>query len=78
AAPAACTNDDIGINTVLELEREPCNSHDRNAIKVLLPAKPQTPPPPLLPSSQPSAPSRFLGYIPGRIAVLLAPVLDTS
>lgn len=78
AAPAARTNDDIASNTVLELEREPYNSHDRNAIKVLLPATPQTPPPPLLPDSQPSAPSRFLGYIPGRIAVLLAPVLDAS
>ncbi|CAM9988488.1 unnamed protein product, partial [Ectocarpus fasciculatus] len=78
AAPAACANDDIGSNTVLELEREPYNIHDRNAIKVLLPATPQTPPPPLLQGSQPSTPSRFLGYIPGRIAVLLAPVLDAS
>lgn len=47
--------------TALVLEREPWNSHDENAIKVLLPA---------------SLGSRFLGYIPGRIASLLAPIID--
>lgn len=49
--------------TPLILEREPCNSHDENAIKVLLPA---------------SLGSRFLGYIPGRIAALLAPIIDAA
>lgn len=67
----------IGGDTALELEREPYNSHDRNAIKVLLPAsrQPQQSPPGGQPSAQSS---RFLGYIPGRIAVLLAPLLDAS
>lgn len=48
-------------DTALQLEREPCNSHDPNAIKVLLP---------------PSLGATFLGYVPGRVAVLLAPFLD--
>ena len=66
----------VGGDTALELEREPYNSHDHNAIKVLLPALRQ---PHQSPGGQLSAqPSRFLGYIPGRIAVLLAPLLDAS
>lgn len=63
AGPATSPHS-ICSNTALELEREPYNSHDRNAIKVLLPP--------------PAWPSRFLGYVPGRIAVLLAPLLDAS
>ncbi|CAM9340718.1 unnamed protein product, partial [Scytosiphon promiscuus] len=71
------TSDGIGSNTTLQLEREPHNSHDPNAIKVLLPPLAGAPSP--FPSSQASEPgARFLGYIPGRIAVLLAPVLDAS
>lgn len=50
-----------GAGAVLTLEREPYNSHDQNAIKVLLP---------------PSAGSRFLGYIPGRVASILALIID--
>lgn len=54
-------NTTVEPGTALVLEREPGNSHDENAIKVLLPA---------------SLGSRFLGYIPGRIASLLAPIID--
>lgn len=50
-------------NTALQLEREPCNIHDANAIKVLLP---------------PSLGATFLGYVPGRVAILLAPFLDAA
>lgn len=50
-------------NTTLPLEREPCNSHDANAIKVLLPT---------------SLGATFLGYVPARVAVLLAPFLDAA
>lgn len=69
--PPPNTIANINGDPVLELEREPYNAHDRNAIKVLV-----APPP----SQQqlPRLPSRFLGYIPGRIAVLLAPLMDGS
>lgn len=49
----------------LELQREPQNSHDENAIKVLLP------------STLGERPS-FVGYVPGRLAALLSPILDAN
>lgn len=62
------SGDDPAPNTPLELEREPDNAHDMNAIKVLLPA----------PSPSQGRKARFLGYIPGRVAVLLAGLLDAT
>lgn len=70
--PAPDTNTSINGDTALELEREPYNAHDRNAIKVLVA------PPPSQQQQPPRRPSRFLGYIPGRVAVLLAPLMDGS
>ena len=59
-----CNNTAIGPDTALVLEREPSNSYDQNAIKVLHPAS--------------SLGLRFLGYIPARVAALLAPILDAA
>ena len=67
-APSAADGNGLNIppDTPLELEREPLNNFDRNAIKVILP-----------PSLRGRREDGFLGYIPGRVAALLAPLIDT-
>ncbi|CAM9547919.1 unnamed protein product, partial [Choristocarpus tenellus] len=80
-SPAATSTITRGIRAGIRelfLEREPCNPHDGNAIKVLL-APLHFCPPRVAGKRSGSVPSGdFIGYIPGKMTMLLAPLMDAS